>query len=100
MTTRIQFWREINVNGIAGHSVLRTYFVPEEIPDGEALEAAKSEFCTDLGIGSWCDRAHGFDVMRRADDRRTRPREGDCSAFWSEKISCTDCGMAIVSTTH
>ncbi len=85
MTTRVQFWREINANGHSAHSVVRTFMVPAAISDQEAVEIAKCRFCDEMGLRSWHDGAHGYDVASRCDDRRDASRWNDGIAYWTEK---------------
>lgn len=87
MTTRIQFWREVNVNGISGHSIVRSFIVPEGIPDSQALDVAKHEFCLALGVGEWTERAHGFDVQCYTDDRRDGGRQHEGSDYWLSRMT-------------
>lgn len=100
MTTRIQFWREVNVNGTSGHSIVRSFIVPEGIPDSQALEAAKHEFCQALGVCEWSERAHGFDVQCYTDDRRSGQRQLEGSEYWIARIGDDNASRASPSLPH
>lgn len=83
MVMRIQFWREINSNGHTGRSIVRTYFAPDEVGEERALKVAKLEFSQENKVENWFDRAHGYDLEWRVDDRRREERRHEITEFWT-----------------
>lgn len=66
MKTQVQFWREFNSNGRMGRAIVTVVERPAEVPDEDAVEEAKREFCASFGVPNWQHRAHGFRVVRTA----------------------------------
>jgi hypothetical protein len=66
MARKIQFWREVNANGVIGRAVLKTIAVPEAVPIKDAVDAAIGAFCAEMKISDWSCLAHGYELQEEA----------------------------------
>ncbi|GAB6053486.1 hypothetical protein JCM17960_23060 [Magnetospira thiophila] len=86
MNTRVQFWRDVNSDGHAERSIIKTYIIPSGIDDLDAIGAAMREFCQELDVVTWTEAAHGYDVSCRTDEMRRTHQRDSGSAYWERRI--------------
>ena len=70
MDKQIDFWREVhNSYGVTFHAVLKSFLVPDDIPEEEAESGAINDFCAWAHVDSWNNLAHGYDIRRGTEVR-------------------------------